>query len=122
MTEPLVVTLAAAEALSVSPRTVRRLLERGDLGQVKIECAERVFAASLRTYVDGTTAQSANPDGARPDVREKGTCRESARTRTRMGATVGTIRAARKAPKPERASAWRQSSFIGYSPDGTCGR
>ena len=41
----------AAEALSVSPRTVRRLLDAGDLDAVRIGRAVRVSVASVRSYV-----------------------------------------------------------------------
>jgi excisionase family DNA binding protein len=77
MPEPLALTLdAAAEALSVSPRTVRRLLDAGEFGRVKIGRAVRVSAASLQAYVDANTAQRDNPGRAGSDVREESTCRE----------------------------------------------
>jgi len=53
MPEPLALTLdAAAESISVSPRTVPRLLDAGELGRVKIGRAVRVHAESLRAYVE----------------------------------------------------------------------
>ncbi|MGB5833282.1 MAG: helix-turn-helix domain-containing protein [Thiohalocapsa sp.] len=76
MPEPLAITLyAAAEALSVSPRTIRRLLDAGDLQRVRIGRAVRVSTASIRSYVDGFGAESDNPARAGPDEREKSTCR-----------------------------------------------
>jgi excisionase family DNA binding protein len=49
MPEPLALSLdAAAEALSVSPRIIRRLLNAGNLQRVRIGRAVRITAASLR--------------------------------------------------------------------------
>ena len=69
MPEPLALTLdAAAEALPVSPRTVPRLLDAGELGRVKIGRAVRVHAESLRAYVErqslGLGEMVGNTDGA----------------------------------------------------------
>jgi excisionase family DNA binding protein len=62
MDEPLALTLtAAARALSVSPRNVRRLLDAGELQRIRIGRAVRVTAASLRAYVEGHHALSDNP-------------------------------------------------------------
>jgi excisionase family DNA binding protein len=59
MSEPLALTLAAAaEALSVSPRTVRRLLDAGDLASVRIGRALRVSAVSVRAFVERAQDQS----------------------------------------------------------------
>lgn len=91
--EPLLLTLdAAAEQLSVSTRTVRRLLGAGELIPVKIGRAIRVSTASVHAYVDRATTPSDNRPGAGPDVREKSTCRESARQETRTVSTGEGIR------------------------------
>lgn len=51
--EPLALTLdAAAKALSISPRTVRRLLDAGELTPVRIGRALRVSSASVRDFVE----------------------------------------------------------------------
>lgn len=51
--EPMAITVgAAAVALSVSARTVRRLLAGGELAPVRIGRAVRVNAASLRAFVE----------------------------------------------------------------------
>lgn len=57
MTTPLLLTIdAAAEALSVSTRTVRRMIEAGYLQPVRIGRALRFSAADLRDWVDRQTA------------------------------------------------------------------
>ncbi|TVQ88126.1 MAG: DNA-binding protein [Chromatiaceae bacterium] len=60
MTQPLALTLtAAAQALSVSPRTVRRLLDAGALQRVQIGRAVRVSTASVHAYVAQQSAGGA---------------------------------------------------------------
>lgn len=57
--EPLALTLAAAaECLSVSPRTVRRLMDAGQLRRVSIGRSVRVSAASVRAFVELAEAQA----------------------------------------------------------------
>ncbi|MBK1633765.1 hypothetical protein CKO31_24100 [Thiohalocapsa halophila] len=103
MTEPLALTLeAAAEALSVSPRTVRRLLDAGELGRVKIGRAVRVSAASVRAYVERQTqvdkaAVGANTAGVRlpgGGQVETGACRTGAKTARSGGPATSTTAAA----------------------------
>ena len=105
MDEPLALTLAAAaRALSVSPRTVRRLLDAGELQRIRIGRAVRVTAASLRAYVDGHHALSDNPIRAGQAVREESTCQESA-DKTRTASTVAVIPRAGGRPTATRAAA-----------------
>jgi excisionase family DNA binding protein len=92
MNAPLLLTLErAAEVLAVSPRTVRRLLDAGELAPVRIGRAVRVSAESLRGYVDRAIPESNNPGRAGPDVRENNACHESA-SKTKTASIVVPIR------------------------------
>ena len=52
---------AAADRLSVSDRTVRRLVKRGDLPAVDIGGCRRIRTTDLAAYVDGLTPEG-DPD------------------------------------------------------------
>ncbi|MBK1722799.1 hypothetical protein CKO23_11145 [Thiocystis violacea] len=92
MTEPLLLTLDhAAKRLSVSPRTVRRLIDARELLPVRIGRSLRVTADSVQAYVDRYIPVGNNSGCVGPDVQEASTCRENA-SRTRMASTVVPIR------------------------------
>lgn len=101
MPEPLALTLdAAAKALSVSPRTIRRLLDAGELGRIKIGRAVRVSAASISAYVERNAEHAITADsGILP------TCRD-ARTKIPTGSSVVPIRrtGGRASPTHEAAA------------------
>ena len=104
MTAPLLLTLErAAEALSVSPRTVRRLLDAGELAPVRIGRSLRVSAESLRRYVDRAIPESHTHPSAGPDVQERSTCRESA-NKTKTASIVVPIRPSGGRPTPTRTA------------------
>jgi excisionase family DNA binding protein len=91
---PLLLTLRGAAALSVSPRTVRRLLESGDFAPVRIGRAVRVSAADLAAYVDsritrGNTAPGVAVPETTPcqDVRPRAR-KDSTHTPTRRSTGV----------------------------------
>ena len=53
MTAPLLLTLErAAETLAISARTVRRLIDAGELAPVRIGRSVRLSAADLTAYID----------------------------------------------------------------------
>lgn len=61
MTEKLLVTIEeAAEVLSLSVRTVRYMIERGELVPVRVGRAVRLATSTLRAYVEMRTADAAN--------------------------------------------------------------
>ena len=51
----------AAEQLRVAPRTIRRLIEAGEIPAVTVRRAVRIRAADLRTYVDAHVHKKHNP-------------------------------------------------------------
>lgn len=62
MTESLLATIDdAAAALAVSPRTIRNLIQRGDLAPVRIGRSVRIPIATLRAFVDARVADAAPP-------------------------------------------------------------
>lgn len=67
---PLLLTIAqAARQLAVNARTVRRLLDRGDLPSVRIGRAVRIASASLSAYVDSAiTARHTDQTAAAPET------------------------------------------------------
>ena len=87
---PILLTLdAAALALAVSPRTVRRLLDAGQLSAVRIGRAVRVRAADVCALVDRASPPSDNPPGVA--VPENDTCHENRNDR-KTGSTSGRTR------------------------------
>ncbi|WP_420825666.1 helix-turn-helix domain-containing protein, partial [Thiocystis minor] len=53
MTAPLLLTLeSAAETLAISARSVRRLIDAGELAPVRIGRSVRLSAADITAYVD----------------------------------------------------------------------
>jgi len=58
---------AAARALSVSERTVERLVSRGDLATVKVRRARRISDAEIDRYIKANTQAPASvvPFGSR---------------------------------------------------------
>lgn len=59
MTElPLLTVDQAAERLSVSSKTVRRLIERRELEHVRIGRAIRISPAALAAYLEAATVQT----------------------------------------------------------------
>jgi excisionase family DNA binding protein len=61
----------AAKALSVATRTVRRLMERGELPKVKIGRCVRVPAEALQAWVDKEVMHAHNRTSAGSGVRGK---------------------------------------------------
>lgn len=108
MTETLLLTLEhAAQRLSISPRTVRRLIDRGELAPIRIGRSLRLSADELRAYVDRQMPSSHNAAGvAVPgdstchDVKPKadrGKASTCARARRTGGPSTRTDAAARLA-------------------------
>ena len=78
MTAPLLLTLErAAEALSVSPRTVRRLIDAGHLAPVRIGRSVRLSAVDLHAYVDRQIPRSNIAPGAVAQVQEEDRCHDN---------------------------------------------
>lgn len=70
--EPWLLTLPeAAKALSVATRTVRRLIERGELPKVKVGRCVRVPAEALLAWVDKEVMHAHNNPRAGSGVREE---------------------------------------------------
>ena len=70
--EPLLLTLPeVAKALSVATRTVRRLIERGELPKVKVGRCVRVPAEALLAWVDKEVMHAHNKGRAGSGVRGK---------------------------------------------------
>lgn len=75
MTEPHLLTLAGAGAvLAVSARTVRRLIDAGDLPPVRIGRSLRVRSIDVRAYIDSRITPS--DTGAGVAVPETTPCRD----------------------------------------------
>jgi excisionase family DNA binding protein len=88
--EPLAVTLStAADVLAVSPRTIRRLLDAGELQRIRIGRSVRISAASLRRYIEDASNVGNNRVGAA--VQETSTCRDD-RREIKTDSTNGRIR------------------------------
>ncbi|HEC16030.1 MAG TPA: DNA-binding protein [Sedimenticola sp.] len=82
MTEALLWNLdeAARQLGNVSTRTVRRMLERGDLPTVRIGRSVRVPADAVKSWVDKNMTIPHNPTCAGQDVQGgKSTCHTGAR-------------------------------------------
>ena len=92
MTEPLLLTIAqAADCLSVSSRTVRRLIAAGELAPVKIGRALRLRVTDLQSYVDRPMTQSNIGPGVA--VHGESTCHDARPKRARERAsTSGSAR------------------------------
>ncbi len=72
---PLLLTLeGAAAALSVSPRTVRRLVDAGELAPIRIGRSLRLSAADLHVYIDRRMTQGNNAPGVA--VHGESTCHD----------------------------------------------
>jgi len=70
--ERLLLTLPeAAKALSVATRTVRRLIERGELPKVKVARCVRVPAEAVQAWVDKQVTHAHNEGRAGSGVRRK---------------------------------------------------
>jgi excisionase family DNA binding protein len=98
LTETLLWDLAetARQLGGISPRTVRRLVEGGDLKSVKIGRRLLVEVASVHAYMDRIITPGNNRPCAGPRVlQEVGTCRIEAKT-VPSGGSVTPIRAARE--------------------------
>ncbi|WP_223212120.1 helix-turn-helix domain-containing protein [Thiolapillus brandeum] len=68
----------AAEQLGgISTRTVRRLIDRGQLSTCKVGRRLMVVAESVRNYVDGNMQPAHNQPCAGKVVQEESTCQES---------------------------------------------
>jgi excisionase family DNA binding protein len=93
MTETLLWNLdeVARQLGNVSTRTVRRMLERGELPSIRIGRAVRIPADAVREWVDQNMTHPHNQQCAGPDVRGVSTCQKSA-TGTKMVSTREKIR------------------------------
>jgi len=80
---------AAAEALSVSARTVRRLLDRGDLSTIRIGRTVRVSAADMADYVARQITPSDTQAGTA--AKETSTCQDD-KSETRTASSSGRTR------------------------------
>ncbi len=91
MAETILLTLKeAAEQMRVSSRTIRRLIESGDLVAIPVRRSLRIRREDLCSYVDGLARLSHTAKCAGPDVlKEVSTCRESAIRGTRTASIVG---------------------------------
>ncbi|MCG6862921.1 MAG: helix-turn-helix domain-containing protein [Chromatiaceae bacterium] len=94
MTDTLLWSLeeAARQLGGISTRTVRRLLEAGEIEPRRVGRRLLVCAASVRIYVDRSGPAGQNSGRAGRDVREESTCLESAKRGTRMVSIGGRIR------------------------------
>lgn len=91
MTEPLLLTLDhAADALSISARTVRRLIDRGELTPIRIGRAVRLSTEDLRAYIDRQITQGHNPLGVA--VPGDTTCHKNRGADRKPGSTRGHAR------------------------------
>ena len=76
----------AGVAMAVSPRTVRRMQEAGELPTVYVGRARRVPAEAVRDWVTAQMTESHNDRCAGPDVLKGGsTCRSANSGGTRTG-------------------------------------
>jgi excisionase family DNA binding protein len=64
----LLTTREAAELLHIHPRTVQRLVERGELAAVHVGAAVRFERADLADLTARLKSRSAGPPAARPEV------------------------------------------------------
>ena len=95
---------AARQLGDVSTRTVRRMLERGDLPTVRIGRSVRIPAEAVRTWVDRNMTIPHNGISAGPAMRKgESTCRESA-PGSGMDSTGGRARHTGGSVSPIRAA------------------
>ncbi len=87
MNTPLLLTVKqAAHQLSVCPRTVTRMLEKGELPKVKVRGAVRIPAKALAQWVEQSTRLPDNGHRAGPVVRKgESTCHLSVKTASSGG-------------------------------------
>lgn len=91
MTETLLLTLEdAAQRLAISPRSVRRLIERGELTPIRIGRAVRLSADDLRAYVDQQRPSGHNAAGVA--VPGDTTCHANQRDDRKPASTRGPAR------------------------------
>ena len=95
MTDTLLWSLeeAARQLGGISTRTVRRLLEVGEIEPRRVGRRLLVSAASVRFYVDRLGPGAQNPERAGRDVREESTCLESAKPTRMASMSALTLRA-----------------------------
>ncbi len=101
---------AARQLGDISTRTVRRMLERGDLPVVRIGRSVRVPAEAVRNWVDMNMTIPHNAICAGPDVQGGSTCHISARilpfggsaTPTRVGEELDALLERRTERKQKR--------------------
>ena len=74
MHDTLLTLSAASERLAVSERTVRRLIDTGDLPPIRVRGAIRVSAADIAALIDRARAAVCNPP--RAAVPETDTCQQ----------------------------------------------
>jgi len=100
---PLLLTLAhAADALSVSERTVRRLLDQGHLTPVRVGRSLRVAHRDLERYIDAQLLPRDNNDRAGPASPEESKCRSA--PPPAQGSTVVPIRPSGGRATPTQAA------------------
>ena len=108
--EPLLFTLnESARQLSVSTRTVRRMMERGELPWVRIGRAIRIPAKSLKKWVDINMSSEHNYSCAGNVQGGKSTCHTNAKivpfgglvTSTQAAKELGDLLAQRHTRKPK---------------------
>jgi excisionase family DNA binding protein len=89
MTDTLLWSLeeAARQLGGISTRTVRRLVEVGEIEPRRVGRRLLVSAASVRDFVDRLGSTAKNWQSAGRDVQEESTCLESAKRETKMVST-----------------------------------
>jgi len=88
-------TETARQLGGVSTRTVRRLIDAGDIVPKRVGRRLLVRAASVLAYLDRDMTHAHNPMCAGPDARstlEERTCQDSARRETKTGYSGGRTR------------------------------
>ncbi|TQF00216.1 MAG: helix-turn-helix domain-containing protein [Spiribacter salinus] len=94
MADPVLWSLeeAGRQLGDVSTRTVRRMVERGELSAVRVGRRITVPAEAVRAWVERNMDATHNRSRAGSDVREASTCRESAKRETRTVSTGARTR------------------------------
>ena len=113
MTETLLLTLEhAAQRLSISPRSVRRLIERGELAPIRIGRCVRLSTEDLRAYIDRQMPRSHNAAGVA--VPGDTTCHDERPSRKdHKGSTPGPA-ARTGGPSTRTDAAARLAAVLGF--------
>jgi excisionase family DNA binding protein len=96
---------AARQLGDVSPRTVRRMVDRGELPTVKVGRLVRIPADAVRGWVENNMRPAHNPECVGQDVQRRSTCQENAKPETKMVSTNGKTHRTGGYRSPTRAAA-----------------